>query len=412
MQIDTSDLLERFLSYVRIDTRADADCPECPSSPVQWDLLRKLAGELRDLGLADVVLTDKGYVLATLPSNTSKNVPTLAWCGHADTATNLPSAAKPLVHRNYDGRTITLPDDPSKTLSPDTSKHLGACLGHDIITASGKSLLGADDKAGVAIVVAAIRHLLKHPEIKHGAIRVCFNPDEEIGRGMTALDLSQLKADFAYTLDGDIPGEINYETFSADGAVIDIQGIASHPGAAKDVMVNALRIAGRILAALPPDKAPENTADRQGFIHPHTVTGTSEQASIRFILRDFELDGLAAHGALLRSIVAEEQRREPRAKIELTIKEQYRNMRYWLEKDMRPVNFAKEAYARAGLDPHFSSIRGGTDGSNLTARGLPCPNLFTGMQEIHSEREWVSLQDMNKAVETLIHLAQVWEEKS
>lgn len=410
MLIDSADLLDRFLRYVRIDTRSDDRSPTTPSTPGQWDLLRLLEKELKELGLADVVLTDHGYVLATLPATVPGSSPVIAWFAHVDTATNLPGAAQPIVHRAYDGRPIVLPDDPAQRLSPEATPGLRDCVGHDIITASGTTLLGADDKAGVATVMAAVRHLWQHPEIPHGRIRVCFNPDEEIARGMAKLDLAQLGADCGYTLDGSAPGEIDFETFSADAAVLEIRGVAAHPGWAKDVMVNAARLAGRCLAALPMAQSPERTDGAAGFIHPVECTASAEHAKLRFILRDFELAGLAAHRARLEQIAADLRTVEPRAEITLIFTEQYRNMRYWLEQDMRPVGFAQEAIRRAGLTPKSSAIRGGTDGSNLTQRGLPAPNIFCGMHEVHSPREWVSLQDMTKAVETLVHLAQVWAE--
>ena len=411
MPIDSNDLLERFLRYVRIDTRSDSSSSSTPSTPGQWNLLRLLAGELRGLGAAEVMLTDHGYVLATLPATTTRAVPTIAWCAHVDTATNLPGAATPIVHRAYGGQPIVLPDDPTQQLTLETTPHLRSALGHDIVTASGTTLLGADDKAGVATVMAAARHLLAHPEIPHGRIRVCFNPDEEIAAGMAHLDLSQLAAEVAYTLDGESPGEIDFETFSADGAVLEIQGVASHPGWARGTMVNALRLAGRFLAALPAGLSPERTGGREGFIHPIECSGSAEQATVRLILRDFELTGLAQQHTLLEELAAELREAEPRARIKLTFSEQYRNMRYGLERDMRPVEFAREALRRAGLAPRSQAIRGGTDGSNLTARGLPTPNLFCGMHEVHSPREWVSVQDMAKAADTLLHLAQVWAEK-
>ncbi|MFI5336301.1 MAG: peptidase T [Opitutales bacterium] len=412
MAIDSEDLLQRFLRYVQIDTRSDPHSESFPSTPGQWDLLRLLERELREIGATEVTLNAHGYVLATIPATSVKTgVPRLAWCGHVDTATNLPSAAQPLVHRNYDGHPILLPDDPNQQLTVETTPHLRAAIGHDVVTASGTTLLGADDKSGVAIVMAAARHLLRHQEIPHGPIRLCFNPDEEIGRGMHKLDLAELGADVAYTLDGEEPGEIDFETFSADSAVLEIQGISAHPGWAKDVMVNALRLAGRFLAALPRELSPEMTEGRDGFIHPNECRGTAEEAKIWMILRDFELAGLAAKRACLEQIVADLRAAEPRARLTLTFKEQYRNMRYWLEKDMRPVEFARETIRRAGLKPVSPNIRGGTDGSNLTSRGLPTPNIFTGMHQVHSQREWVSLQDMTKSVETLIHLAQLWEER-
>jgi tripeptide aminopeptidase len=409
---DSADLLARFLAYVRIDTRSDDASTTTPSTPGQWNLLRLLAAELTALGAAEVTLTPHGYVLATIPATVAHSVPVMAWCAHVDTATNLPGAATPIVHRAYAGQPIILPDNPTQTLTLENSPHLRTVLGHDLITASGTTLLGADDKAGVAVVMNAARHLLLHPEIPHGKIRLCFNPDEEIAAGMAHLDLAQLGAEVAYTLDGESPGEIDFETFSADAATLEIHGVASHPGWAKDVLVNALRLAARWLAALPAALSPERTAGRDGFIHPLELTGTAEKATVRLILRDFELAGLAAHRALLEKITAELRAAEPRARFTLTFAEQYRNMRYGLEKDPRPVEFAREALRRAGLTPRSQAIRGGTDGSNLTARGLPTPNLFVGMHEVHSPREWVSLQDMAKSVETLLHLAQVWSERS
>lgn len=412
VQPDAADLLDRFLRYVRIETRSNDQSTTTPSTPGQWDLLRLLQTELQALGLADVQLTDQGYLLATLPANSPKPVPTVAWFAHVDTAPNLPGLARPIVHRNFNGQPIVLPDDPAQKLTLESTPYLRDCLGHDLITASGKTLLGSDDKSGVAVIMSAARHLLQHPEIPHGRIRLCFNPDEEIARGMAKVNLAQIDAEFGYTLDGSAPGEIDFETFSADQAVLEIHGVASHPGWAKDVMVNAARLAGRFLAALPPEISPERTGGRDGFIHPVECAAFAEVARVRMILRDFELDGLAAKRALVEKIVADLRAAEPRARFELTFTEQYRNMRYWLEQDMRPVEFAHEALRRAGLTPKSSAIRGGTDGSNLTARGLPTPNLFCGMHEVHSQREWVSLQDMVKSVETLVHLAQVWHERS
>ena len=413
MNLDTAGLLDRFCRYVRIDTRSDHHSATTPSTPAQWILLRLLEQELRAIGASDVAITEHGYVLATIPATTRKAaVPTLAWFGHVDTAMELPSAAKPIVHRAYDGRPIILPDDPAQILAVETMPHLREAIGEDIVTASGTSLLGADDKAGIAIVMTVAHHLLRHPDIPHGTIRLCFNPDEEIGRGVERLDLAQLGADVAYTLDGGERGEVNYETFSADAAVVEFRGVAAHPGWAKNVMVNALRLAGRFLATLPPDISPERTDDRAGFVHPTEISGNSERATVRLILRDFELDGLAAKRAIVEQIAAAIRTAEPRARVEITFTEQYRNMRYWLEKDMRPVEYALEAVRRAGLTPVVQPIRGGTDGSRLTARGLPAPNLFTGMQAVHSQREWISLQDMARSADVLLRLAQLWEERS
>ncbi len=412
MTIDSADLLARFLCYVQIDTRSDARSATTPSTPGQWDILRLLAAELTALGAAEVTLTPHGYVLATIPATVTHPVPVMAWCAHVDTSPNLPGAAKPIVHPAYAGLPIVLPDDPAQTLTLENAPLLRTVLGHDIITASGTTLLGADDKAGVATVMNVARHLLLHPAIPRGKIRLCFNPDEEIAAGMAHLDLALLGAEVAYTLDGESPGEIDLETFNADSATLEIHGVASHPGWAKDILVNALRLAARWLAALPAELSPERTADRAGFIHPVELTGTAEHATVQLILRDFELAGLAAHRALLETITAELRTAEPRARFTLTFAEQYRNLRYGLERDPRPAEFAREALRRAGLTPVSKAIRGGTDGSNLTARGLPTPNLFVGMHEVHSPREWVSLQDMQKSAETLLHLAQVWTERA
>ena len=411
--IDAEDLLERFCRYVRLDTRSDPHSDTCPSTPGQWQLLRLLETELRDIGAADVRLTAEGYVLATLPA-TSPNAgtPRVAWFAHVDTATELPGGAKPIVHRKYDGGAIVLPDDPAQRLTVETTSHLREKIGHDIITASGITLLGADDKSGVAVVMSAASHLLRHPEIPHGIIRLCFNPDEEIARGMTKLKLDELADDVGYTLDGEDLGEIDFETFSADAALLEIRGVSIHPGWAKGIMVNALRLAGSFLSALPAEVSPERTAGREGFIHPVEVEGNADRCTVRLILRDFELAGLAAKRAAVEKVVAGLRIVEPRAVFSLKFSEQYRNMRYWLEKDMRPVELAREAVRRAGLTPISTAIRGGTDGSNLTARGLLCPNLFCGMREVHSPREWVSLQDMKKSAETLLHLAELWQEAS
>jgi tripeptide aminopeptidase len=316
------------------------------------------------------------------------------------------------VHRKYDGKPIVLPDDPAQQLTVDTIPHLREKIGHDIVTASGATLLGADDKAGLAIIMNTVRHLLRHPEIAHGDIRVCFNPDEEIARGMSKLDLKELAADVGYTLDGEELAAIDSETFSADAAVLEIRGVSIHPGWAKGVMVNALRLVGQFLSGLPAEISPERTAGRDGFIHPIELEGNADRCTVRMILRDFELAGLAAKRATVEQIVTRLRIVEPRAVFTLTFTEQYRNMRYWLDKDLRPVEYAREAVRRAGLTPMSSAIRGGTDGSTLTARGLSCPNIFTGMHEVHSPREWVSLQDMVKSAETLLHLAQLWHERA
>ncbi len=413
IQIDKEDLLDRFLRYVKIDTQSDPHSSTTPSTKKQWELIRLLKKELKEMGLKDVILTEFGYVLATIPSNSEKNdLPQIAFFAHIDTSDACPGDAKPIVHRKYDGKPIILPDDPAQILSKEEIPLLAKKVGEDIITASGKTLLGADDKAGVAIIMSFIKYLLSHPEIIHGPIRICFNPDEEIGRGVEKISISDIDAIVAYTLDSEDIGEINGETFSADQAEIHISGVAAHPGSAKGVMVNALRLAASIITKLPKELSPEETSDKEGFIHPVELTGTAEEATIRLILRDFELDGLKSKKQLLENIIKELTKKDPKAKITLTVTPQYKNMRYWLDDDPRPVEKAKQAMKRAGITPLLLPVRGGTDGSRLTEKGLLTPNLFTGFHNIHSEKEWISLQDMALSATVLVHLAQIWEENA
>lgn len=405
-------LLDRFLEYVQIDTQSDEDSASSPSTPGQWDLLRALEAELRALGADGVRLTPDGYLLATIPATSAKkDVPAIALFAHVDTARDFSGkGVKPIVHRNYDGGTIVLPDDPSQVLDPAKIAHLGAKAGETIITASGTTLLGADDKAGVAIVMTLAARLLADRAIPHGTIRICLNPDEEIGRGVEKLDLVELGAEAAYTLDAESPGEIQFESFSADKAVVTIDGVSIHPGSAKDSMVNAIVLANRLLAAMPREGiSPETTDGRQGFIHPYEIAGNPARAEVRFILRDFELDGLADKGARVRALCEGLAASEPRARVRCEITPQYRNMRYWLEKDMRPVEFARAACERVGLVASSPPIRGGTDGSRLTERGLPTPNIFAGMHCVHGPLEWVALEDMERAVAVLVELVQIWE---
>ncbi len=410
--MSTRTLLERFLEYVQIDTQSDEDSVSSPSTPGQWDLLRVLEAELRALGADGVRLTPDGYLLATIPATSAKaDVPVIAFFAHVDTARDFSGkGVKPIVHRNYDGSAIALPDDPSQVIDPANTPHLPSKIGETIITASGTTLLGADDKAGVAIVMTLAARLLSDRTIPHGTIRVCLNPDEEVGRGVEKLDLAELGADAAYTLDAESPGEIQFESFSADKAVVTIDGVSIHPGSAKDRMVNAIVLANRLLAAMPREGiSPETTEGRQGFIHPYEIAGNPAHAEVRFILRDFELDGLADKGARVRALCDGLAASEPRAHVRCDITPQYRNMRYWLEKDMRPVEFALAACERVGLATSTPPIRGGTDGSGLTERGLPTPNIFAGMHGIHGPLEWVALEDMERAVAVLIELVQIWE---
>ncbi|MCI0363673.1 MAG: peptidase T [Phycisphaerales bacterium] len=416
------ELEERLVRYARIDTQSDEKSTTSPSTQKQYDLLKLLVGELKSIGAQDVQLTDYGVALATIPATAKgKDLPTIALLAHVDTAPAYTGTnVKPIVHRKYDGSDIVLPDIPgdgagsTTILSPKHFPYLATKIGEDIITASGATLLGADDKAGVAIVMTVARHLLQHPQIPHGRIRIAFTPDEEIGRGVHKNLPGDLKAEVAYTLDGAELGEVVYETFSADKAVVHIEGVSIHPGQAKDKLVNALHLAAKIIDTLPhTTRTPETTAGRDGFIHIYQMSGTAAAADLHFILRDFELDQLREHGELLKQVCAAIQATEPRAKITCTITQQYRNMRYWLENDMRPVELARQACRAVqvggrGIEPIGTPIRGGTDGSRLTEQGVPTPNLFTGMQNIHGPHEWISVQDMSRAAAMCIELAKLW----
>ena len=404
------ELFRRLDRYARIDTQSDAASASSPSTAKQFDLLNLLVAELTELGLADVRLTDYGAVLATLPATVASEAPTIALLAHVDTAPQFTgTGVSPILHRNWQGGDIVLPDDPQMVLRPAELPYLAGKVGEDIVTTSGTTLLGADDKAGVAIIMAAVGQLLRRPELPRGRVRICFTPDEEIGRGVHKELPKDLDAAVGYTLDGAERGEIVDETFSADAAIVTVQGVSIHPGWAKVKLVNALHLAAKIVDTLPQvTRTPETTDGRQGFLHLHKMSGTAAAAELHFILRDFEEAGLRAHGELLRQVCAAIQAGEPRAKIECTITPQYRNMRYWLEHDMRPVELAREACRRVGVEPFSMPVRGGTDGSRLTELGVPTPNLFTGMQEIHGPLEWISLQDMEKATELCVELVGLW----
>ncbi|WP_151720759.1 peptidase T [Gemmobacter serpentinus] len=406
-----TELETRLLRYTAIDSQSDEDSPSQPSTAIQLDMARLLVAELSALGASDVHLTDYGAVLATIPGTSTG--PRIGFVAHMDTAPAFAaSGVKPVVHRRYNGGAISFADAPGLVLSPEVSPYLGTKIGHDIITASGTTLLGADDKAGVAILMALAGQLLAQPglarpDLAHPTIRIAFTPDEEIGRGVDPRLPTDLGVDFAYTLDGGAVGEIEYESFSADGAVVKITGVSTHPGTAKGKMVNAATLAGRLIAFLPQATlTPEVTEGREGFIHLHDIRGGAAEAELRFILRDFELDGLAQKADVLRSACAALQVAEPRAAIQLEIRPQYRNMRYWLEKDMTPVDLARAACRAEGIEPVSVPIRGGTDGSRLTEMGVPCPNVFTGMQEIHGPLEWISVQDMAQSLRVCLRLVQ------
>ena len=409
----SGELVERLTRYVRIDTQSDEASATSPSTSKQYDLLRLLADELRAIGAADVALTGYGALLATIPATVTTDVPIVAFLAHVDTAPAFSgTGVEPVVHRDYAGGDIVLSADTSLVLSPQEFPYLAGKVGEDIVTASGTTLLGADDKAGVAVVMTMARHLLQGPDVAHGTIRVCFTPDEEIGRGVHADLPVDLGASVAYTLDGAELGEIVYETFSADKATVKVTGVSAHPGQAKDKLVNALHLAAKVVDTLPHVRlTPEVTDERQGFIHLYQMRGTAAAAELLFALRDFEIEGLSAHGALIEKVCAAVQATEPRATITCAVTPQYRNMRYWLEQDMRPVELARLACREVGIEPFSPPTRGGTDGSRLTELGIPAPNLFTGMQNIHGPLEWVSVQDMVRATEVCIRLASLWTEE-
>ena len=391
-----AELEARLIRYCATDTQSDPDSPSQPSTAIQLDLARMLADELTEIGAHDVRITEYGAVLATLPGNASG--PVIGFLAHMDTAPQFnATGVKPRVVRAYDGGVIRYPDNPDLVLSPEVSPRLDEKLGHDIVTASGLTLLGADDKAGVAIIMTAARRLMAQPD--RPMIRIAFTPDEEIGRGVDKRLPADLGVAYAYTFDGGAVGAIDYETFSADGAEVVIEGVSVHPGYAYGKMVNAITLAARILSALPQSTMqPEVTQDREGFIHATEISGGSSRAVISFILRDFEREGLAEKGRILKAVCDAVQAGEPRARITCTITPQYRNMRYWLEDDTAIVDLARAACKALGIQPVTVPVRGGTDGSRLTEMGVPCPNLFTGMAEIHGPLEWVSLQDMAMAV--------------
>lgn len=414
ISINKESLAERFMRYARIDTQSDPKSGTHPSTEKQKNLGNLLVQELKEIGIADTAIDEFGYVYATIPSNSEKKVPVICFCSHIDTAPDCSGTnVKPVLHKNYNGEDIVLPDDPSQVLSPVVYPYLKTQIGGDIITASGYTLLGADDKSGIAAIMQASDFLMKNPSLPHGKIRILFTPDEEIGEGTAKLDMKKLGADFGYTLDGGELGSLEDETFSADGAKIIINGVISHPGYAKNKLVNALKVGAEILHALPTmEWSPETTEKKQGFVHPVRFEGIAERATLEFIIRDFDEEGLASHGRKLNQIAEDVVNHYKGASIEFSIKEQYRNMKKILDQHPQVVNYAAEAINRAGIDVKTESIRGGTDGSRLSYMGLPCPNLFTGMQGIHSKLEWIGVNDMAKAAETIVHLCMIWEEKS
>jgi tripeptide aminopeptidase len=408
------DVTACFLRYVVIDTQSDPASPTCPSTEKQKDLGRVLAQELRDLGLRDAHLDEHGYVYATIPATSDKKVPVICFCSHMDTSPDCSGKdVKPQIVRNYRGGDIMLPMDTTQVIRVADNPALKDQIGHDIITTDGTTLLGADNKAGLAEIMDAALFLVANPQIRHGTIKILFTPDEEIGRGVDKVDLTKLGADFAYTMDGETAGYVEDETFSADGAVITIEGVSAHPGFAKGKMEHAIKIAAAIVERLPKDTcSPETTDGKQGFLHPIGISGALEKATLSLIVRDFTDDGLAEKETLLQSIVDDVMTAYPHSTATLEIKQQYRNMKQVIDRYPQMVEYAVEAIQRAGLKPVRSSIRGGTDGSRLSFMGLPCPNIFAGEHAFHGRTEWVSVQDMEKAVQTIVHLAMIWEERA
>jgi len=407
-------LSNRFISYAKIDTQSDPNSPTCPSTMKQKNLGALLVDELLKMGISDAEMDHNGYVYGTIPSNTDKNLPVIFFCSHMDTSPDCSGeGVKPIVHDNYQGQDLILPDDHNIVLKLADHKDLKHQIGNDIITASGTTLLGADNKAGLAAIMEAANFLMKNPDVKHGTVKVLFTPDEEIGRGVDQLDVAKLGADFGYTIDGETLGSIEDETFSADGATLIINGVSTHPGFAKGKMESAIKILADIIAALPKDTlTPEATHQKEGFIHPVSISGQVELAEAHFIIRDFTDEKLAEHGQFLEKTVKEVMANYPNSTFDLKIKAQYRNMKQVLDQHPQIVQIGIEAIERAGVVAKPQSIRGGTDGSRLSFMGLPCPNIFAGEHAFHSKQEWVSVQDMEKAVQTIINIACIWEEQA
>lgn len=405
---------ERFIRYAKIDTTADPTSTTFPSSEIQKNLGRLLVSELQDLGAIDVEMDKWGYVFGTIPSNSLKeNIPTICFCSHMDTAPDCSGTnVKPLVHRNYQGAPIVLPDDPTQIITKEKQKYLQGKLGDDIITASGETLLGADDKAGIAIIMDFAKYMIEHPQYKHGDIRILFTPDEEIGKGVDHLDMKKLNADFGYTLDGGPEGSIEDESFSADGMKVTIEGLSAHPGYAKGKMVNAIKMAALLVDSLPKNNlTPETTSHREGFIHPYSIEGALEKASVEFIIRDHDTSKLSEYESLIANTMKTIADENKGITFNIEITEQYRNMKEILNEYPEVCKYAGEAMQKAGVKPVFDLIRGGTDGSRMSFMGMPCPNIFTGEMAIHSRQEYVVVQDMEKSVKTLVELIQIWEQR-
>jgi tripeptide aminopeptidase len=415
IKISADAIADRFMKYVKIDTQSDPTATSHPTTEKQKNLSNLLKNELLGMGITDAHTDEYGYVYATLLSNSSKkNIPVVCFCSHVDTAPDCSGTnVKPIHHRYYDGNDIVLPDDSTQVLSAKNNPYLNQHINHGIITASGLTLLGADDKSGVAAIMEAVLFFIQNPIIKHGDIKILFTPDEEVGQGTAKVNMQKLGAQVGYTLDGGVAGSLEDETFSADAATINISGVIVHPGYAKNKLINALKIAGDILHALPKNEwSPETTSEKQGFVHPTALNGIAEKATLQFIVRDFDTNELLQHHKKLKQLATDIVAQYPGASMEYIATEQYRNMKLILDAHPQITAYAAEAIERAGLTVIKESIRGGTDGSKFSYMGMPCPNIFTGMQNIHSKLEWIGTKDMALAAETIVHLAMIWEEKS
>ena len=412
--VESELFLERFLSYVKYDTQSSEDTDTYPSTLKQLELSKKLLLELQDLGLTETRITEHGYVFGTLPTNVSYKVPTIGFIAHVDTSPDVSGKdVNPVINKKYKGSDIVLKNDPSQVIEVKKNPALENCIGHDIITTDGTTLLGADNKAGIAEIMGAMQYLIENPEIEHGTIVIAFTVDEEVGTGTKYFDVEQFGAEYAYTIDGESAGEIEDETFCADSAILHIKGVNVHPGYAKNVLVNAVKIASYLVDQLPKDRmSPETTEKREGFLHPHGIRGGVEECEISFLVRDFDTDGLEAKERYLENLCQEVEKKFPNSSISVEIKKSYRNMKLILDEHPQVVEYALEAVERTGLKPIKNLIRGGTDGARLSFMGVPTPNIFTGGHNFHSKKEWISVQDMAKAVETIVNLCQIWAEKS
>lgn len=406
--------VNRFLEYVQYDTQSDENSTTFPSTEKQKIFAQKLVEELKQIGLQDAEMDEFGYVMATLPANTEKKVPVIGFIAHMDTSPAVSGAnVKPIIHRQYQGGDIALPGDPTQVIRVSDNPELKKMIGYDIITSDGTTLLGADNKAGIAEIIDALNYFILHPEVKHGTIRVCFTPDEEVGRGTEKFDVKKFGAAAAYTVDGSSRGEVETETFSADAVTIRFHGKNIHPGFAKNRMINSIKIAARFLESLPKDRlSPETTEKREGFVHCTSVAGNEETTTVKFIIRDFDTEKLAEYEGFLKTLADSATRAFPGARMDFQIHEQYRNMKYVLEKYSEVGQYAIEAMQRLNIEPILTPIRGGTDGSRLCYMGLPTPNIFAGEHSFHSKLEWIAVQDMEMAVRVIVTLVQIWEEKS